>query len=194
MRIVIVPDWIVNPLRLVGTNYAALNDPAWLTTLSKRDVAFYDYLHDSALDLLPEAFKRSFEVTIDFQSSIKQSTAGEMDWETHYRFKSEFRNQYGDSPDVHKFSLLCENVQDQNKTFKASENELGFDVLHENDDVFYLRLKPVSYVGMVQCYDQVFSVLTRKCSMEKIVAMPMFSDYEARLPAVCSMSVVPRVA
>lgn len=172
MKFIIVPDWILPALKMAGKDYTALSNLDWTTTLSKQDVSFYDYIVDVASDLFPSAVQKTAKLWL----SLNNGNA-DWDWTTHYRFKEDFQIMHTHEPGLQKFlSLTLSDTGDI-----PAGSELGFDVIYEADDVFYVRPKAVSYRDMTQCYDQVFTVLNKKYGLEKIVNMPLFSDYESRL-------------
>lgn len=177
MKMILVPDWVEAHLKLHGKSLGTLSNVKSLSTLSNRDLAFYSFLSERFFDLLPEAIRSDWSVVTDFNRD-------DTDISIFYEAKREFAEAYSYEFSAAKLVELC-SVDCLGMASESSEIKrdcvLGFDLIEHTEDTFFVKAKEVDHVGLMSCYDQLFTVLDRKFSIETIAKKSSFTDYLVKL-------------
>lgn len=191
MKLIIVPHWLKDQLGLLGKPVESLGtmDNGITHTLSIRDIAFYSFIVERSCDLFSKA------ITQDFQIVLPEKD-GTVNWDTYYSHKREFQTLYGYDASLGALLSLCRgSTDDLVEATKPIETEpgqniLGFDVIGNVGETFFVSLKAIRFEEQLQCYDQVFAVLDKLHSSEKLVGLSIFTHYESILGLIAKTNVV----
>jgi hypothetical protein len=171
IKVLIVPDWIVAPIKAMNENISVLTQPEkLLRILSKDDVAFYIRTIDGFMVYCDPSLSESID-PFSSAKSVKWDdvTAGAL--ERSVIELGQFTNA------VEYLSFIMKHgangcVVDETRTI------IGFDVLGYDYDSFMLRPKAVDRKEIYQCYEDLFAVMHKFMPTHEIASLPIFKLYE----------------
>lgn len=177
MKLILVPDWIEQHLKLHGKTIGSLVTDQIRSTLSVRDMAFYSFLSERFSDLLVDTIREDWNIHTD-------CNVAEADYQVYYQAKREFVDTYSYEFNVAKLVELCGSdclgMSSDDSEVKR-DCILGFDVIACIEDNFFVKAKEVDAVGYLQSLDQLFTELDKTFSIERIANMATFKNYQVRL-------------
>lgn len=161
MKVIFVPTWLQDALARSGNTANVILANGLESIISKQDLVFYEAINHRSRELLSNAFKETF-TGLDHDYTRSQ--------QDQYLYQAAYQRLSLDKLTLESFLKACADPFEPTPVEEMDlvGKRLGFTLLCEKDDVFFVTPKAVSRHELLLCYDELFSVLLKKYGIERV--------------------------